>query len=60
MRNGEGTRLEVNGMVVGAFPFAKYDESELPSNAETWWIFFTTVFRAGERIGEMFGEDRLV
>ena len=29
VRNGEPTRLDVNGMVVGAFPFARYEQSEM-------------------------------
>ena len=58
---GKAERLEVNGMVVGAFPFAKYDESKLTLTARgSAGVFHMTAFlNPKNEYGEMFGEDRL-
>jgi sigma-B regulation protein RsbU (phosphoserine phosphatase) len=61
IRNGEASPLEVNGMVVGAFPFAKYGESRLVLQPGDLLVFYTDgVTEPENAYGEMFGEDRLV
>jgi sigma-B regulation protein RsbU (phosphoserine phosphatase) len=61
VRNGEASRLEVNGMVVGAFPFARYGESQIKLEPDDLIVFFTDGITEPENAyGEMFGEDRLV
>lgn len=60
VHNGASTRLNVNGMVVGAFPFAKYDESQVRLQPGDLLVFFTDGITEPENeYGEMFGEDRL-
>ncbi len=60
VHNGSATRLDVNGMVVGAFPFAQYDESEVRLHRGDLLVFFTDGITEPENeYGEMFGEDRL-
>jgi sigma-B regulation protein RsbU (phosphoserine phosphatase) len=60
VRGGKPERLEVNGMVVGAFPFAKYDESKLTLLPGDLLVLFTDgVSEPENEYGEMFGEDRL-
>jgi sigma-B regulation protein RsbU (phosphoserine phosphatase) len=60
-RNGNVQRLEVNGMVVGAFPFAQYDESRIQLNAGDLLVFFTDgITEPQNEYGEMFGEERLI
>jgi sigma-B regulation protein RsbU (phosphoserine phosphatase) len=61
IRGGEASPLEVNGMVVGAFPFAKYGESRLVLQPGDLLVFYTDgVTEPENAYGEMFGEDRLV
>jgi sigma-B regulation protein RsbU (phosphoserine phosphatase) len=58
---GVPQRLDVNGTVVGAFPFSKYDESRVHLNAGDLLVCFTDgVTEPENAYGEMFGEDRLV
>ncbi len=60
VHNGGATRLEVNGMVVGAFDFATYDESRVSLAPADLLVFFTDGISEPENeYGEMFGEDRL-
>lgn len=60
VRNGEASRLDVNGMVVGAFSHAKYDESRIRLEPQDLLVFFTDGITEPENeYGEMFGEDRL-
>jgi sigma-B regulation protein RsbU (phosphoserine phosphatase) len=60
VHNGASTRLDVNGMVVGAFPFAQYDESKVRLQPGDMLVFFTDGITEPENeYGEMFGEDRL-
>lgn len=60
VHNGGATRLDVNGMVVGAFPFAHYDESTVQLHHGDLLVFFTDGITEPENeYGEMFGEDRL-
>lgn len=60
IHNGAASRLSVNGMVVGAFPFARYDESQVHLEPGDLLVFFTDGITEPENeYGEMFGEDRL-
>jgi len=61
VRRGEATRLDVNGTVVGAFPFSNYDESSIELLPGDLLVSFTDGITEPENeYGEMFGEDRLV
>ncbi len=61
VHNGTATRLEVNGLVVGAFDFAKYEESRVTLGLNDLLVFFTDGITEPENeYGEMFGEERLV
>jgi len=61
VREGVAERLDVNGTVVGAFPFAKFDESRLELKSNDLLVCFTDGITEPENeYGEMFGEDRLV
>ena len=60
IREGMGHRLDVNGTVVGAFPFSNYDESRVEMKSGDLLVFFTDGITEPENeYGEMFGEDRL-
>ncbi len=61
VREGVGHRLDVNGTVVGAFPFSNYDESRVEMKSGDLLVLFTDgVTEPENEYGEMFGEDRLV
>jgi sigma-B regulation protein RsbU (phosphoserine phosphatase) len=61
IHGGAATRLEVNGLVVGAFDFAKYEESRVTLDPGDLLVFFTDGITEPENeYGEMFGEDRLM
>ncbi len=61
IRNGEPRRLDVNGMVVGAFPFARYEQSEIDLEPGDLLVGFTDGVTEPENdFAEEFGEDRLV
>jgi sigma-B regulation protein RsbU (phosphoserine phosphatase) len=61
VHNGAGTRLDVNGTVVGAFPFSIYGESRVTLSSGDLLVCFTDgVTEPENEYGEMFGEDRLV
>jgi sigma-B regulation protein RsbU (phosphoserine phosphatase) len=60
VRRGKVTSLDVNGMVVGAFPFAKYDESSVVLEAGDLLVFYTDgIVEPENEFGEMFGEQQL-
>lgn len=60
VRDSEATRLDVNGMVVGAFAFARYNESKIRLREGDLLVFFTDGITEPENeYGEMFSEDRL-
>jgi sigma-B regulation protein RsbU (phosphoserine phosphatase) len=60
VREGVARRLDVNGTVVGAFPFSKYDESRVDLKPDDLLVCFTDgVTEPENEYGEMFGEDRL-
>ena len=61
IRNGEARMFDVNGIVVGAFPFAKYDESRIQLELQDILLFYTDGITEPENeYGEMFGEERLI
>lgn len=61
VRNGVGERLDVNGTVVGAFPFSSYGESRVDMKPGDLLVCFTDGITEPENeYGEMFGEERLV
>ena len=61
VRDGKAERLEVNGMVVGAFPFARYNESEITLQQGDLVCFFTDgVTEPENAYGEMFSEEQLI
>lgn len=61
VRDGVAERLDVNGTVVGAFPFAKYDESRIELKSRDLLVCYTDGITEPENeYGEMFGEDRLI
>jgi sigma-B regulation protein RsbU (phosphoserine phosphatase) len=60
-RGSEVIPLDSNGTVVGAFPFAKYDESCLTLNPGDLLVCYTDGITEPENaFGEMFGEERLI
>ena len=60
-RNGDVVSLDSNGTVVGAFPFAKYDESCLNIDRGDLLVCYTDGITEPENAyGEMFGEQRLI
>jgi sigma-B regulation protein RsbU (phosphoserine phosphatase) len=60
IHRGTAARLDVNGLVVGAFDFAAYEESRVTLDPGDLLVFFTDGITEPENeYGEMFGEDRL-
>jgi sigma-B regulation protein RsbU (phosphoserine phosphatase) len=60
-RKEEVVPLDSNGTVVGAFPFATYDESCLSISADDLLVCYTDGITEPENAyGEMFGEERLI
>ena len=61
VRRGIACPLEVNGMVVGAFPFSQYDESSIQLESGDLLVCYTDGITEPENeYGEMFGEERLI
>lgn len=61
LRNGVATTLDVNGIVVGAFPFAHYSESRVKLEKGDLLLFYTDGATEPENAyGEQFGEQRLI
>ncbi len=61
IRRGEAMHLDSNGMVVGAFPFARYGESRVQLEAGDLLVIYTDGITEPENAyGEEFGEERLV
>jgi sigma-B regulation protein RsbU (phosphoserine phosphatase) len=61
IRKGQTIRLNVDGTVVGAFPFAQYDESRIDLEPNDLLVCFTDGVTEPENVyGEMFGEERLL
>jgi sigma-B regulation protein RsbU (phosphoserine phosphatase) len=60
VRGGEAATLNTNGMVVGAFPFARYGESQLHLLPGDLLLCYTDgVTEPENEYGEQFGEERL-
>jgi sigma-B regulation protein RsbU (phosphoserine phosphatase) len=60
-REGVATPLDVNGTVVGAFPFSTYEESKLELRSGDLLVCYTDGITEPENeYGEMFGEERLI
>jgi sigma-B regulation protein RsbU (phosphoserine phosphatase) len=61
IRDGAPSLLDVNGTVVGAFPFSKYEESKLELRSGDLLVCYTDgVTEPENEYGEMFGEERLI
>jgi sigma-B regulation protein RsbU (phosphoserine phosphatase) len=61
IRDGEARRLGVNGLVVGAFPFATYDQAEIELRPNDLLVGFTDGATEPENeFTEEFGEERLI
>jgi sigma-B regulation protein RsbU (phosphoserine phosphatase) len=61
MRDGEAQRLEVTGTVVGAFPFATYEEKSVQLRRGDLLVAFTDgIVEPENEYGEAFGEERLI
>jgi sigma-B regulation protein RsbU (phosphoserine phosphatase) len=61
IRDGASTLLDVNGTIVGAFPFSKYQESKLDLQSGDLLVCYTDGITEPENeYGEMFGEERLI
>jgi len=61
IRNGAPTLLDVSGLMVGAFAFAKYEESKLELQSGDLLVCYTDGITEPENeYGEMFGEQRLI
>lgn len=61
LRKNEASMLEVDGMVVGAFPFAKYGESKIVLESGDILLLYTDgISEPQNEYGEMFGEERLI
>jgi sigma-B regulation protein RsbU (phosphoserine phosphatase) len=61
MRDGEPTMLDVNGTVVGAFPFSRYGESQILLLPGDLLLFYTDgITEAENPYGEQFGDERLL
>ena len=61
IRGGNATRLDINGTVVGAFPFSKYSESKTQLERGDLLVWYTDgITEPEDAYGEMFGEERLI
>ncbi|HEY1758999.1 MAG TPA: SpoIIE family protein phosphatase [Bryobacteraceae bacterium] len=61
VRDGAVELLDVNGTVVGAFPFSEYDESRVQLRSGDLLVCYTDgVTEPENEYGEMFGEERLM
>lgn len=60
VRNGQASTLDTNGMVVGAFPFARYTESRLElCSGDLLALYTDGITEPENEYGEDFGEKRL-
>ena len=61
IRGGSSRSLDVSGLMVGAFPFAKYEESKVELCSGDLLVCYTDGITEPENeYGEMFGEERLI
>jgi sigma-B regulation protein RsbU (phosphoserine phosphatase) len=60
LRRGSIQPFEVNGTVVGAFPFSRYEESQVRMEPGDLLLFYTDgVTEPENEYGEQFGQERL-
>jgi sigma-B regulation protein RsbU (phosphoserine phosphatase) len=60
-RDGSVTDLDINGMVIGAFPFAQYGETRIQLRSRDLLVCYTDGISEPENeFGEMFGTQRLI
>ena len=60
-RNGRAQSLDVNGMIVGAFPSIVYEQSRLETQPGDLLVCYTDGITEPENeYGEMFGDQRLI
>ncbi|MBI3210526.1 MAG: SpoIIE family protein phosphatase [Candidatus Solibacter usitatus] len=60
IRGEQSEILDVNGTVVGAFPFSRYEESSIRLDPGDLLLFYTDgITEAENAYGEQFGEERL-
>ncbi|MBM3754057.1 MAG: HAMP domain-containing protein [Acidobacteria bacterium] len=61
IRGGEVIRLDVNGMVIGMFAHAQYDESTVVLHKGDLLLLYTDgITEAENEYGEMWGEERMI
>lgn len=61
IRGSEVIRLDVNGMVVGMFAHAQYDESTIVLEKSDLLLLYTDgITEAENEYGEMWGEERMI
>jgi sigma-B regulation protein RsbU (phosphoserine phosphatase) len=61
LRDGRATPLEINGTIVGAFPFSQYEESRIELRPGDLLACYTDGITEPENeYGEMFGDERLI
>lgn len=61
VRRGEVMRFQIHGVVVGAFPSSRYEESSIRLEPGDLLVCFTDgVTETENEYGEMFGEQRLI
>jgi sigma-B regulation protein RsbU (phosphoserine phosphatase) len=61
LHEGTTVKLDVNGTVVGAFPFSHYGESSVALQPGDLLVFYTDgVTEPENEYGEMFGEARMI
>jgi sigma-B regulation protein RsbU (phosphoserine phosphatase) len=61
IRKGNAVKLDVNGTVVGAFPFSRYEESTIQLESGDLLVCYTDGITEPENAyGEMYGEERLI
>lgn len=61
IRGGQATSLDVNGTIVGAFPFSEYEESRIELVPGDLLVCYTDGITEPENeYGEMFGDERLI
>jgi phosphoserine phosphatase RsbU/P len=61
MRGGKAERLDVTGTVVGAFPFARYEEESVELRPGDLLVAYTDgIVEPENEYGEAFGEENLI
>ncbi len=61
IRKGQPSRLDINGMVIGLFPWAQYERSEIELDPGDLFVAFTDgVTEPENEFAEEFGDERLI